>query len=255
MFFNHQTFIGIDPTAGQRPFCYAALDEDLSLLALGEGSQDEVLAFVGGQRQAIVAVCAPRQPNQGVMAKPDVRESLSPPPRPGRWTNLRLAEYELRCHNISAPQTYADEESCPGWMRSGFTLFRRLDVLGYCIYPTDKAPLQAIEVYPHASYAVLLGQLPFPKHTLEGRIQRQLVLYDRRLRITDPMRFFEEITRYRLLQGKLPMEELHTPQELDALIGAYTAWAAAQNPSEVTLLGHPDEGQIAVPKVELKKRY
>jgi len=43
MLFTQTTFIGIDPTAGQRPFVYAALDSDLRLLALGEGDLDEVL--------------------------------------------------------------------------------------------------------------------------------------------------------------------------------------------------------------------
>jgi len=48
MFFTNTTFMGIDPTAGVRPFTYAALDSDLQLMALGQGDIDEVLAFVAG---------------------------------------------------------------------------------------------------------------------------------------------------------------------------------------------------------------
>ena len=59
MLFTHTTFIGIDPTAGVRPFTYTALNNELELLALGQGNMDEVLAFVAGQREAIVAVTSP----------------------------------------------------------------------------------------------------------------------------------------------------------------------------------------------------
>ena len=82
MFASHPSYIGIDPTAGHRPFTYATLDGDLRLLALGQCEMEEVLAFVAGQRQAFVAVCAPCRPGQGIMGRSDVREqphAASPP--------------------------------------------------------------------------------------------------------------------------------------------------------------------------------
>jgi hypothetical protein len=255
MFFANMTFIGIDPTAGQKPFTYAALDQDLHLLALGEGSMDEVLAFVGGQRQAYAAVCAPRQPSQGILDRSDIREQLNPPPRPGRWVGFRLAEYQLRMHNISCPKTSSKEQDCPGWMRMGFIVYKRLEQIGYCPYPTESASLQWLEVYPHAGYCALLGLSPFPKHSLEGRIQRQLALDEVEVRVPDPMRLFEEITRHRLLQGLLPLDDLYSPSELDALLAAYTAWKAANQPGEIKLLGHPEEGQIVIPTRDLKHKY
>ena len=39
MFDNHKTFIGIDPTGGRRPFTFAALDHDLHLTAMRQGSR------------------------------------------------------------------------------------------------------------------------------------------------------------------------------------------------------------------------
>src|SRR4030042_6691100 len=189
MFYTHTTFIGIDPTAGVRPFPYASIDGAQRLLALGHGELDEILAFAAGQRQAMVAVCAPRRPNQGVMENEQVRAGLNPVPRPGRWQNFRLCEYQLRQHRISSPQTPALEEKSPRWMRMGFLLFRRLEALGYREHGTREAERQTLEVYPHASYTVLLGQAPYPKHTLEGRLQRQLLLYELKLDIPDPMRF------------------------------------------------------------------
>jgi hypothetical protein len=255
MLFQRTTFIGIDPTAGEKPFTYAALDHELRLLALGHGSIDDVLAFTAGQRQAAVAVCAPRRPNQGCMAQAEVRAGLTPQPNPGRWENFRVADYMLRRYNFSMPQTPSDESRAPNWMRSGFTLFRRLDRLGYKPFPGDEAELYSLEVYPYACFAVLIGARPLPKYTLEGRLQRQLVLHDNKLEVPDPMDFFEEVTRYRLMKGILPLDSLYTSGELDALAAAYTAWMSVVHPERVTALGDPLEGQVVLPAADLKSHY
>jgi hypothetical protein len=255
MFYDHPTYIGIDPTAGVKPLVYAAIDNDLRLLALGQGSLNEVLAFAAGQKQAVVAICAPRKPNIGLMTRPDVRRSLTPMPHPGRWENFRLADFLIRQHNIAIPQTPADENECPNWMKMGFVLFRRLEELGYQSYPRKEIGKLILEVYPHAVFSVLLGVLPLPKNTLEGRLQRQLTLFQLDLEIPDPMRFFEEITRHKLLKGVLPFDDIYTATELDSLAAAYTAWLAATHPEQTVLIGDPEEGQIVLPVAELKPHY
>lgn len=257
MFSSRTTFLGIDPTAGQKPFAYAALDTDLRLLALGEGTIEEVLAFTAGQHNAVAAVSAPRRPNLGLLQQDEVRQSLTPAPRPGRWTGFRVSEYQLRQHQIGVTQTPALESDCPNWMQMGFKFYRRLETLGYRLYPAaeGEGSLQYLEVYPHACYTVLLGQAPFPKGSLEGRIQRQLVLHERQIHVPDAMEFFEEITRHKLLKGILPLDTLYSPAELDALIAAYTAYLAASQPEQVSCLGQPEEGQIVLPVPELKSRY
>lgn len=255
MLFSGTTYIGVDPTAGQKPFVFAALDAELRLLALGQGEMDEALAFAAGQRQAVIGVCAPRRPNRGLMDQAATREQLNPMPRPGRWNNFRVAEYLLRQHNISSPKTAARIEDCPGWMRMGFQFYRRLESIGYATYPNDECHRQTLEVYPHAGYTVLLGQTPFPKHTLEGRLQRQLILHEMNIHVPDPMRFFEEITRHRLLKGILPDESVYSANELDALVAAYTAWLAVQKPDEITRLGDPQEGEIILPGAGIKSHY
>jgi len=253
--FHATAYIGIIPAAPGHPLTYAALDAQGDLLALGQGDSHEVLAFAGGQRAAFVALGGPRGPAQGLFQDPQVRQALSPPPRPGRWTRGRVAEYLLRRHNLRIHLTPTDEAQCPAWMRTGFRLNAALQSLGYTVYPDDQAPRQLLETYPHAVFAVLLGRLPFPKGTLEGRIQRQLVLRNQGLALPDPMRVFEEITRHRLLQGVLPTPGLYTPHELDALAAAWTAYRAHQAPAEVTRLGHPVEGEIVLPVATLLPRY
>ena len=87
--------------------------------------------------------------------------------------------------------------------------------LGYKEYSDDQDGRRSIEVYPHACYTALMGVLPYPKHNLEGRIQRQLVLYEQRLQVPDPMRVFEEFTRFRLMKGILPLDDLYSAEELE----------------------------------------
>lgn len=255
MFFTNMTFIGIDPTAGEKPIVYAAVDHELHLLALGQGELDDVLAFAAGQRQAALAVCGPKQPNLGLMKTESVRENLYPPPTPGRWENYRLADFLLRQRNLNIMPTPDDEKQCSNWMRVSFELFRRLREIGYETFPCPETDRCCMEVYPHAAFTALLEVIPFPKNTLEGRIQRQLALYLQDMEIPDPMKIFEEITRHRILKGILPLDDLFSPAELDALVAAYTAWKAASQPDYVTLIGDPEEGQIILPIPVLKNHY
>jgi hypothetical protein len=84
----------------------------------------------------------------------------------------------------------------------------------------------------------------FSRRTLEGRLQRALILYEEGLQIDDPMDFFEEITRHKLLQGKLPAENIYSSRELDALVMAYLAWMAGKSTEKVVL-----RDQTLLPKV------
>jgi len=255
VFSSSSSFIGLDPTAGRKPFSYAALDSSLRLTALGSGSLDEVLAFTAGQNEVLVAVCAPRRPNQRLMRRTEVRDSLNPPPRPGRWTNFRLVEYLLRQHHISCYKTPSEVKACPGWMQMGFHLYQRLEKMGFYPYPSPEYAMQWLEVYPYASFSTLLGHVPLPKHTLEGRLQRQLLLCQLKINLPDPMDFVKGLTPQHLLQGNLPQKQLYPQGELDALVAAYTAWHAANHPDQTTTLGDASEGQLVLPVAELKRRY
>jgi hypothetical protein len=255
MLFNETSFIGIDPNAGKWPMAYVALDQELRLLAFDEGDVETVTAFVAGQQSAFVAIASPRRPNLGLMKQEKIRETLKPVPKPGRWQGYRVAEYQLRQHNIQIMRTRSEDAKCPQWMRIGYKLYRRLESMGGYEYPSTGNSPQIMETYPHAVYTVLLGFTPYPKTSLEGRLQRQLVLHNQGLDIPDPMRIFEEITRYRILKGMLNLEGLFSPPVLDAMASAYTAWMAAVNPDKVTILGHPDEGQIVLPVEKLNLKY
>jgi predicted RNase H-like nuclease len=140
-------------------------------------------------------------------------------------------------------------------MKTGFKLYRNLHELGFVDYPEENHQQQMLEIYPHAAYTVLLKKIPFLKKTLEGRIQRQLILHSLSLAVPDPMRIFEEFTRFKILQGQLPLEGLFSVEELEAVIAAYTAWKAALEPDEITRVGDPKEGEIVIPSRDLKPKY
>ena len=253
MLLTHIAYIGIDPTAGHSPFTYAALDADRHLLALADGELDEVLTFVGNFPAATVAVNAPSHANAGLVRKRLEKQALTPGAL--RGTDLRVAENELRGRGISISATPSREENCASWVQSGFSLYLRLTKMGFRAFPQNEADHLWLETNPHACFTVLTGQIPLPKPTLEGRLQRQIILHDAGLGIKDPMEFFEEITRYRLRSGVMPMDLIYHTEQLDALVAAYTAWMAMMQPAGTMRVGGKEEGYIVLPVKEMKERY
>lgn len=249
------TFIGIDPTSCNKAFTFTALNHDLKMLTLEEGELDDVMAFIGRLPSAYVAVNAPSGLNIGLVRDDEIRQTLPSLRRASRGKDMRLVEHNLRERGIYVATTPATEELCPAWVQSGFACYESLKKLGYQRYPHTESPYQYLETHAQAAFIALLGQMPFPKASLEGQLQRQLVLHASGISISDPMDFFEEITRHKLLKGILPVGILYHGGELDALITAYVAYKAAIHPDDVVLLGDVTEGQVVLPVKELKERY
>jgi hypothetical protein len=212
-----------------------------------------VLTLVGNFPAATVAVNAPSRVNAGLVRKRLEKQTLTP--HSLRGVDLRVAEHNLRERGISVSATPSREETCAGWVQLGFSLYKRLTKTGFKQHPHEGAEHLWLETHPHACYTVLLGQIPLPKPTLEGRLQRQIVLHDAGLRVKDPMNFFEEITRHRLRLGVMPMELIYHPEQLDALVAAHTAWMAAKRPAETIRIGAKEEGFMVLPVAELKEKY
>ncbi|MGD8813445.1 MAG: DUF429 domain-containing protein [Anaerolineales bacterium] len=257
MLFSDAIYVGIDPTAGKKPMHFAAIDNQLRLVALDSGSMEEVLAFVACQEKAVVAVDAPQSPNQELMLRSDIRRSFDLDPDGRTWGQWKVCEYELRRRNIRLYNTPSKVEEAKSWVQMGFKLFRRLSQLGYRHFYAGEGMTARtmLEVHPHACFSVMLGLRPFLKVTLEGRLQRQLVLYINGLDIPNPMRALEEITRHHLLHSRLPIENLYDHDQLDALVAAYTSYLVAVKPEEVMQVGDRQEGRITLPCSELKDFY
>lgn len=252
MIFPDTVFVGVTPASSHTSFSYAALDKGLNLLALGEGGVDDVTVYLAGQQSVIVAVNAPAGVSRG--AGREKKQELIKSKKT-RSRSFRAAELELRRHGITVSGTPSTVEECSAKVQAGITLYRKLVKTGFSKYPADGSTHQMFETHSHACYCTLAGEVPQPRTSLEGRIQRQLILYEKGVRIKDPMDFFEEITRHKMLRGIWPLDLLYPPEQLDALVAAYTAWLATHKPENISFVGDPKEGEIILPVERLKEKY
>ncbi len=125
---------------------------------------------------------------------------------------------------------------------------RKLGQAGFKPRSKKGNPKQWLETNAQDCFRALIGQNPLHRRTLEGRLQRSAILYEQGLQIRDPVELFEEITRYKLMQGILPLEDIYSSKELDALMAAYVAWMAASSPGQIVVTG---EFVLPAPEQEL----
>ena len=249
-------YLGIDPTAGRRPLNYASLDGKLKIVAEAVGHPDDLLRAIEPYPNIMCAVDAPLMTNKGLLSDPGKRAEVGLPPNKTTYAHYRVCEYELKSRGINLYSTPTEMLAAPKWMQAGWALYDKLRELGFEQYaPGSTAPRQFFEVHPHAAFTVRLGRVPYRKDTLEGRLQRQLRLYEEGLSLPDAMDVLEEITRHHLLSGTLALRGLRTHDELDALVSAFTAFIVHLRPREATLIGDPADGQIVVPTAALKEKY
>jgi hypothetical protein len=108
---------------------------------------------------------------------------------------------------------------------------------GFEPFSQKSHPKQWLETNAQECFRALSGHKLLPHRALEGRLQRSAILYEQGLRITDPVDMFEEITRYKLIQGILPFDNLPSSKELDALVAAYLAWMTLNRPGQIVPKG------------------
>jgi hypothetical protein len=248
MLFSGELYIGIDLTRGEKSIHYAALNQDLEPITLTQGNYKSLISFLGGQQKAALGIHGPARPNLEILTNAERRSQFLIEMGKGRPGNMRVAEYELKRLNLPTYQTPHDESSAPKWMQTSFRLFEYLKKLNYSNYsPSIDADLQVMEVLPEVSFRAWVDGAILPKNTFYGRMQRQLILYDRGIHLPDPMDFFEEITRFKIRQGILPANTILNNGTLSALGAAYMAWQTRHEPEKIALVGLVQEGQIAVP--------
>lgn len=241
-------YLGIDPSMRYQPYVYAALDVDLRIVAIGDGPLREVLSYAAGLSSAAVAINGPQKLNQGLVQAEEEKQTLFPVAASKRG-DLRQVELDLLKEGIRVPRTAAAEKECPVWMRRGFKLYKRIQKLGYKLHAFEaEQPRCYFEVQTEAVFSRLAGGAPlFDELSLEGRLQRQLILYEEDLPVSDAMKFFEEVTRFRLLKGILPTDDIYETGELNALVAAFSAWLLFHKPDQLQSFGDPIEGAIYLP--------
>ena len=131
--------------------------------------------------------------------------------------------------------------------QSGMDLYadlrKKIGQAGFKPYAKRDGELQWCETRTEDCFRAFQPKL-LPRRTLDGRIQRALILYEEGLQFSDPMDYYEEITRHKLLQGILPAESIYSIRQLDALAAAYVAWMAENRPGQVVT-----RGELILPKV------
>jgi hypothetical protein len=230
---SSRIFAGVDCSPGARRLTVAALSFRLEVQFLRGLSVEETAAELAAFGEISVAIGGPLRANPS-----------------------SAAEEEIRRRGILFRRSPAAEKDASASARAGFQLARELNQRGFLEGASaGKAKRFLMETRPAACAAVLLGWLPFGRTTLEGRIQRQLLLFRERVVLPDPMVSLEEITAHHLLSGRLSLHGIRKPGELDALLAAFTAWRAARAPEAVTWLGRDSDGRICLPVKELKEKY
>lgn len=243
MFYQNDVFIGVDVSSGQLPYTVAVLNVNGNLLALEKCSLEGAVKYTGGYRSVIVAVNSPRYLPGGKMADGSFRDNLIPPPAPDRFTDHRVAEYLMRVRKVRFSPTPLLADRTPTWINNGFRLYRLLE---QTLSPLEDGR-SIIEINSQACFQTFLGRMPFHKTSIEGRIQRQLILIDRGVKVHDPMAYYEEVTRHRILQGILPDAMLYLPRQLDAVAAALLASLSYQDPAATVRIGDDSDGWIILP--------
>ncbi len=248
---KNPVFVGIEiinaPGRLRNAYVYAALDETCQLLAIGRGDRAELLAFLGGQQSAWAAVNGPRRPNMGIHSHENPSQVGLPFEKPELPPNSRVCERLLAAEGFTLTPTPDKAADCTSWARRSFDLYQQLTEFDYGDYPGSEGPRYSLETHPEIIFWRLLkGKLPLPA-SLEGRLQRQLILYSLQMPVPDAMDFFLEVTRFKLIQGEVPDEKIFSIEELNALAAAYIAWQAGNQSEDIDLIGDPEEGQIVLP--------
>lgn len=239
-------YIGIDLASGKYPFTFAALDAGRTIIAQGHGHMEDILAYCAGQPSAVLAINAP-SPLPG---------TVDPAPA----GQIPTIEEVLSAHGYPVSRVIYDPDSAPLRLKRGFALYQRLIHMGYQPYGNGEPAHTWLEVDSEACYWAWLGEPTLDGRTLEGCQQRQLILNNEGWPVPDPMDFYEEITRHRLLHGNLPFGMIMSLRMLHALAAAVTAWTVVNKPAQSCRLGREGGRQIhfpvpALPEARTLQKY
>lgn len=149
-----------------------------------------------------------------------------------------LQDYENCVLAVNIPSTKSGQEVYAAlkdkFIQSGFKPFSQ-----------KSHPKQWMDTDAQDCFHALSGHKLLPHRALEGRLQRAAILYEQGVPLTDPVDIFEEFTRYKLIQGILPLDNLPSSRELDALVAAYLAWMSTNRPGQIV-----PKGEFVVPAQE-----
>jgi len=201
-----------------------------------------------GRGSAVVAVDAPSGPRLDLLAVgASLRDELKLPQ--GRYERMRVCDALLYRRGLPLYPVPAAGEALQRWQQwigVGFELYAAIAGLGFYRPQAANGRIERVgsaalrfgrvcETYPDAIFCTLLGHRPSPKRTPWGLQERIEALRSQGIHDAD---------------GGLWHRTL---DELDACAAAYAAYGLAAGVA--SWVGHPDEGVIVLPTLELRERY
>jgi predicted nuclease with RNAse H fold len=237
-------FIGID--VHLHSVVVAVIDENLNIIEVSNVSFEETINKVEAYLPTIISIDAPSSLNKGLMNDEEYRKNIGR--KINGHYNKKVSEYELSRRGINpfpTPDTIEKVRSRNdlSWMEKGFLLFNNLIDKGYMILNQnnlmESMEKGIVEVFPHASFSTLAGQLLQNKNTDEGLNQRWLLL--QQLGFNNLDFIMKDVKRK------------DKDDYLDALAAAYTGYAISIGKG--SFIGDAIEGQIALPIRDIKESY
>jgi predicted nuclease with RNAse H fold len=183
------------------------------------GDRARLLEWLDGLDAVVVGVDAPQRPRRArgaAVARP-------------RACDAELAHRRISIYQVPTRAVAAEADGLYAWMETGWEYFRELGRRGFEPPAPGTLPGMlgqapaALEVYPHATFAALLGGTPPPKSTRAGLHVRVTVLR----------------------AAGVVWDEYYDHDSLDALAAALTAWRFVQGVA--TPLGDDRDGYIWLP--------
>jgi hypothetical protein len=251
------SFIGLSVISARKPLHVVVLDAEMRTLFAGMLPLAQALEQIDKYPQAVCAIDTPLGVNQGILAGVNGRLRYGLPANATLWQDFRVCEFMIAQAGMKIANTPPPDVPASVRTQLGWQVVEALRQLGFVNYRPGifDSARQLVETHPESAYTVCLGHLPRPKSHLFGQLQRQMVLYDVGLDVQNPLRLFDEISRQQVLLGKWQLQEILPVEQMDAHMAAYTAWLAMENSGQLSLLGDPLEGQIALPMSPLKRKY
>lgn len=233
---KYQAYVGIDVQAHQKPFFYSVLNSALEVVATGHGRMVDVLSYLAGLSSALVAVNGPvctRESDREVRQS-GLFDQASPA---DESAGARTGDMELASRGFTYSISGKTEER-------SIALASGLRELGYTLHGEIHSDKVYLETNCDAAFWLATGRMPYDARSLEGCLQRQLILCEMGIHLKDPMDFLEEFTRHRLRTSQIPMEQILPGYELRAMMAAATVWLVDNFPENVEHIGKAGAGEI-----------
>lgn len=237
-------FIGID--VHLHSVVVAVIDENLNIIEVSNVSFEEAMNKIEAYFPKVISIDAPSSLNKGLMNNEAYRKNIGR--KINGHYNKKVSEYELSRRGINPFSTPNSIEKVRSrndlsWMEQGFWLYNNLIEKGYRLLNQnnliENMEKGIVEVFPHASFSTLEGQLLHNKNTPEGLNQRWILLQ-----------------KLGLINLDLIMKDVKNKDKddyLDSIVAAYTGYAISNGKG--SFIGDASEGQIALPIRDIKESY